>query len=167
MYDLLVLRSEYATNQVASDPACTSPLPSPIHLSGTVEYPFSLNTESSMITLASTGGLMFGVINIVGNFGTVFVDQSYWQNAVAATPYSSVVGFFLGGLVWFAIPFTLATSLGLAAQALGIHSLQEKNNSGQVASELRWQKRRPESFRSWSHTNFLENLGSLFLSYNW
>jgi hypothetical protein len=27
---------------------------------------------------------MFGVINIVGNFGTVFVDQSYWQFTIAA-----------------------------------------------------------------------------------
>jgi hypothetical protein len=27
---------------------------------------------------------MFGVINIVGNFGTVFVDQSYWQFTITA-----------------------------------------------------------------------------------
>jgi Na+/proline symporter len=37
------------------------------------------NREGSYLTMVSGGGLMFGVINIIGNFGTVFVDQSYWQ----------------------------------------------------------------------------------------
>ena len=32
------------------------------------------------------GGLIFGVINIVGNFGSVFCDQAYWQSSVAAKP---------------------------------------------------------------------------------
>ena len=61
---------------------------------------------------------MFGIINIIGNFGTVFVDQSYWQSAIAARPASAARGYFLGGVCWFAIPFTLATSLGLASTAL-------------------------------------------------
>lgn len=26
----------------------------------------------------SKGGLIFGIINIIGNFGTVFCDQAYW-----------------------------------------------------------------------------------------
>ena len=29
---------------------------------------------------------MFGIVNIVGNFGTVFCDQAYWQSSVAAKP---------------------------------------------------------------------------------
>merc|ERR1719354_1085748 len=49
---------------------------------------------------------------IVGNFGTVFVDQSYWQSAIAAKPASAAKGYLLGGICWFAIPFSLATSLG-------------------------------------------------------
>jgi hypothetical protein len=40
---------------------------------------------------------MFGVINIVGNFGTVFVDQSYWQAAIAAHPAAAAKGYMLGG----------------------------------------------------------------------
>ena len=32
------------------------------------------------------GGLVFGIVNIVGNFGTVFCDQAYWQSSVAAKP---------------------------------------------------------------------------------
>jgi hypothetical protein len=60
------------------------------------------------------------VINIVGNFGTVFVDQSYWQSAIAAKPSATYKGYILGGLCWFSIPFTLATSLGLASRALDL-----------------------------------------------
>ena len=29
---------------------------------------------------------MFGIVNLVGNFGTVFCDQAYWQSSVAAKP---------------------------------------------------------------------------------
>merc|ERR1719375_1155750 len=43
---------------------------------------------TSFLTMGSTIGLIFGITNIVGNFGTVFVDQSYWQSAVAAKPRS-------------------------------------------------------------------------------
>ena len=76
---------------------------------------------------------MFGVINIVGNFGTVFVDQSYWQRAIAARPRSVVGGFIIGGLVWFAIPFTLATTLGLAAIATGVTLSEDQIGLGLVA----------------------------------
>lgn len=75
------------------------------------------NHEGSYLTMLSTDGLMFGIINIIGNFGTVFVDQSYWHAAIAAKPASTVKGYMLGGLCWFAIPFSLATALGLAAIA--------------------------------------------------
>ena len=33
-----------------------------------------------------SGGLVFGIVNLVGNFGTVFCDQAYWQSSVAAKP---------------------------------------------------------------------------------
>mgnify|MGYP001985377579 CR=1 FL=1 len=39
----------------------------------------SFNRGGSYLTMLSVSGLEFGVINIVGNFGTVFCDQSYWQ----------------------------------------------------------------------------------------
>ena len=48
--------------------------------------PVSGNNSGSYLTMLSSGGLMFGIINIIGNFGTVFVDQSYWQSAIAARP---------------------------------------------------------------------------------
>ena len=54
-----------------------------------------------------------------GNFGTVFVDQSYWQSSVAAKPKQGVWGFLTGGITWFAVPFTFATTMGMAYIALG------------------------------------------------
>jgi len=82
--------------------------------------PVEGNAAGVFLTMASAGGLMFGIINIVGNFGTVFVDQAYWQRAIAAQPSSTVKGFLLGGACWFAIPFTLATTMGLTAIALDV-----------------------------------------------
>merc|ERR1719217_272819 len=92
----------------------------------------SFNRGGSYLTMLSVSGLEFGIINIVGNFGTVFVDQSYWQSAIAASPASAHKGYLLGGLVWFTIPFTLATSLGLAANALNVAITSDDANAGLV-----------------------------------
>ena len=59
--------------------------------------PVAGNRDGSYLTMISGDGLMFGVINIVGNFGTVFVDQSYWQSAIAARPSAAARGYLLGG----------------------------------------------------------------------
>lgn len=95
--------------------------------------PVDGNSLGSYLTLASIGALIFGIINIVGNFGTVFVDQSYWQKAIASRPKAATGGFILGGLAWFAIPFTLATALGLAAISTGISLTENEIGLGLVA----------------------------------
>jgi len=59
--------------------------------------PVSGDYSESYLTMRSNDGLMFGIINIVGNFGTVSIDQSYWQSAIAARPSSAAKGYFLGG----------------------------------------------------------------------
>ena len=94
--------------------------------------PVEGNAAGAFLTMASAGGLMFGIINIVGNFGTVFVDQAYWQRAIAAQPSSTVKGFLLGGACWFAIPFTLATTMGLTAIALDVDLTPEQVQMGLV-----------------------------------
>ncbi|THU99019.1 urea transporter [Dendrothele bispora CBS 962.96] len=76
------------------------------------------NAHGSYVTMRSKNGLIFGVINIIGNFATVFQDQAYWQRAIASRPATTVKAYLLGGLAWFAIPFTFATTLGLSAVAL-------------------------------------------------
>ena len=45
---------------------------------GAYKGPVPDNRHGSYLTMFSQGGLIFGVINIIGNFGTVFVDQAYW-----------------------------------------------------------------------------------------
>jgi Na+/proline symporter len=40
--------------------------------------PVAHNKEGSLLTMWSMEGLVFGIINVIGNFGTVFVDQAYW-----------------------------------------------------------------------------------------
>ena len=95
--------------------------------------PVEGNSGGAYLTMASTGALIFGIINIVGNFGTVFANQSYWQRAIAARPRSAVRGFLTGGLAWFAIPFTLATTLGLSAVATGVSLTPEQISNGLVA----------------------------------
>jgi len=90
------------------------------------------NNSGSYLTMLSLGGIKFGIINIVGNFGTVFVDQSYWQSAIAARPASAHKGYILGGLIWFTIPFALATSLGLYAVAFQLPLTSGEAGSGLV-----------------------------------
>ncbi|WP_458745051.1 sodium:solute symporter family transporter [Candidatus Nitrosocosmicus sp. T] len=95
--------------------------------------PVEGNSGGSFLTLASIGALIFGIINIIGNFGTVFVNQAFWQRAIAARPKSLIKGFFIGGLAWFAIPFALATSLGLAGIAMHLDLSPLEVSHGLVA----------------------------------
>lgn len=67
-----------------------------------------------------------------GNFGTVFVDQAYWQGAIAAKPSATYRGYLLGGLCWFAVPFTMATSMGLGARAMNLPISLDESNAGLV-----------------------------------
>jgi hypothetical protein len=113
--------------------------------------PIANNKGGSLMTMMSLDGLIFGIINIIGNceraghgggrgagrvergvgslqgsrsdpfpprkgkpypqpaspspspaVGTVFVDQSYWQGAIAAKPSATYKGYVLGGMCWWA-----------------------------------------------------------------
>lgn len=79
-----------------------------------VAHPVEGNAHGSYITMRSKNGLIFGVINIVGNFATVFQDQAYWQRAIASRPASTVKAYLLGGLAWyifFPVTFILFSTL--------------------------------------------------------
>lgn len=80
----------------------------------------SLPDSQQMLTMASIPGLLFGMINIIGNFGTVFVDQSYWQRAIASKDSAASKAYIYGGIAWFSIPFAIATFLGVSAAGLGL-----------------------------------------------
>ncbi|KAI9634422.1 putative urea transporter [Dioszegia hungarica] len=104
----------YATSPILGSPARVWDL----LYQASVSSPVVGNAEGSYLTMRSKSGLIFGVLNIVGNFGTVFNDQAYWQRAIASSPSTSVKAFLLGGIAWFGIPMGIATSMGLAAVAL-------------------------------------------------
>lgn len=113
---------------VTSQRNCTEPLS---HV-GQACGPVNGNYGGSYLTMLSSGGFVFGIINIIGNFGTVFVDNGYWVSAIAARPSSTHKGYLLGGLVWFAVPFSLATSLGLGALALDLPLTESEASHGLV-----------------------------------
>lgn len=83
-----------------------------------VQRPVAGNTGGSYMTLKSNYALIFGVIQLCSGSGTVFLDQAYWQRAIASRPTTAVKAYILGGIAWFAIPFGFSTTLGLAAVAL-------------------------------------------------
>ena len=82
------------------------------------QRPVEGNQDGSYMTLKSNNALIFGVIQLCSGSGTVFLDQAYWQRAIASRPTTAVRAYILGGLAWFAIPFGFATTLGLASAAL-------------------------------------------------
>ncbi|CAM1508939.1 Fc.00g026780.m01.CDS01 [Cosmosporella sp. VM-42] len=86
-----------------------------------IKRPVSGNQDGSYMTLKSNSALVFGVIQLCAGCGVVFLDQAYWQRAIASKPSTAVRAYILGGLAWFAIPFGFATTLGLAAVALTDH----------------------------------------------
>ena len=84
-------------------------------------HPVEGNADGSYLTMRSREGAIFFIINIIGNFGTVFLDNGYYNKAIAASPASALPGYILGGISWFSVPFLVATTMGLAAVALESH----------------------------------------------
>ncbi|ORY16645.1 urea active transporter [Clohesyomyces aquaticus] len=104
----------YATNDVLGSPSKVFDL----LVKAAKTHPVEGNAGGSYLTMRSKEGAIFFVINIVGNFGTVFCDNGYYNKAIAASPVDALPGYIMGGLSWFAIPWLAATTMGLAALAL-------------------------------------------------
>lgn len=83
-----------------------------------LQRPVAGNEDGSYLTLKSNYALVFAVVQLCSGMGTVFLDQGYWQRAIASRPSTAVRAYILGGFAWFAIPFGFATTLGLSAVAL-------------------------------------------------
>jgi urea-proton symporter len=65
-----------------------------------VDMPVEGNHEGSYMTLKSNLALVFGVIQLCSGSGTVFLDQAYWQRAIASQPTTAVRAYILGGMAW-------------------------------------------------------------------
>tara|TARA_R110002003_G_scaffold112_29_gene9782 strand:+ start:9039 stop:10454 length:1416 start_codon:yes stop_codon:yes gene_type:complete len=104
----------YATNENLGSPSRVFDL----LVEASKRHPVEGNAGGSYLTMRSKEGAIFFVINIVGNFGTVFCDNGYYNKAIAASPVDALPGYIMGGLSWFAIPWLAATTMGLSALAL-------------------------------------------------
>ncbi|TKY85744.1 hypothetical protein EX895_005284 [Sporisorium graminicola] len=76
------------------------------------------NYKGSPLTLKTSGGQYFAWLSTFEYTGVVFLDASFHQKGVAATPEAAFPGYLIGGLAWFSIPWCLATTAGLSALAL-------------------------------------------------
>jgi len=111
---LYFLFDAYSTNDLIGSPSKMWDLLQ----TAAIQRPVDGNEGGSYLTMKSNYALIFGVIQLCSGSGTVFLDQAYWQRAIASRPKTAVKAYILGGLAWFAIPFGFATTLGLSAVAL-------------------------------------------------
>jgi hypothetical protein len=111
---LYFMFSVYSTNPLLGSPAAVFEL---LKEASNLR-PVDGNQDGSYLTMKSNFALVFGIIQLCSGSGTVFLDQAYWQRAIASRATTAVRAYILGGLAWFAIPFGFATTLGLAAVAL-------------------------------------------------
>ncbi|KAJ5338666.1 hypothetical protein N7452_005394 [Penicillium brevicompactum] len=106
--------SAYATNAELGSPSKVYEA----LVAASQRHPVEGNAEGSYLTMRSKEGGIFWIINLIGNFGTVFLDNGYYNKAIAASPVHAFPGYVIGGICWFAIPWLCATTMGLSALAL-------------------------------------------------
>ncbi|KAF8848571.1 urea active transporter-like protein [Acephala macrosclerotiorum] len=111
---LIFAFTTYATSSTLGSPGAVFDL----LIKAAADHPVAGNAGGSYLTMRSKEGAVFFVINIVGNFGTVFLDNGYYNKAIAASPVHALPGYIMGGISWFAIPWLCATTMGLAGLAL-------------------------------------------------
>lgn len=70
--------------------------------------PVAGNAGGSYLTMRSKEGAIFFVINIIGNFGTVFMDNGYYNKAIAASPVHALPGYIIGGKLHFVRSITIS-----------------------------------------------------------
>lgn len=80
-------------------------------------HPIAGNADGQYLTMRSEQGGYVGLVFIGAGFAAC-VDSQLFQKAIACDPRSTSVGYIIGGLAWFTIPFVLASTYGLAAAAL-------------------------------------------------
>lgn len=61
------------------------------------DHPVEGNAGGSYLTMRSKEGVIFFIINIAGNCGTVLLDNGYWNKAIAASPVDALPGYVMGG----------------------------------------------------------------------
>ncbi|KAF4219153.1 hypothetical protein CNMCM6457_003243 [Aspergillus fumigatiaffinis] len=81
-------------------------------------HPVAGNHAATYLTMASKGGILFGILHICSNFGLVIMDTSFFIKAFSAAPSAVVPGYTIGGIAYFAIPWALGTIMSSVALGL-------------------------------------------------
>lgn len=110
---LIALFSAYATSPLIGSPDAMYDL----LVSAAQTAPVSGNPSGSYLTFHSLQSLMLGIVIFTTAWAAV-ADVQLFQKAIAADPADTLSGYLIGGLCWFAIPFSLATTFGLVGRAL-------------------------------------------------
>ncbi|KAG9244558.1 hypothetical protein BJ878DRAFT_64315 [Calycina marina] len=98
----------------------------------TPSRPVPGNTGGSYLTLKSNSRLIFGVIELCHGFGTVFLDQGYWQRAIASRPTTAVRAYILGSLAWCVFLHFLSIASQLLHQTLFHRAREMQADSGKL-----------------------------------
>ncbi|KAK0936629.1 urea permease [Friedmanniomyces endolithicus] len=104
----------YATSDLVGSPGRLYDL----LLEASKTMPVPGNVDESYLSFRSVDGLVFAIDLFAAGFSTVWLDQAYWQRAIASKPETSVRAYLLGGVAWYGIPFGFATAMGLGCAAL-------------------------------------------------
>ncbi|CAM1504276.1 Fc.00g018670.m01.CDS01 [Cosmosporella sp. VM-42] len=76
------------------------------------------NYKGSLLSFKSKGSIIFGLVHSFGDFALVIMDTSFWQKGFAADTAAAMPGYMLGGIAYFAVPWAVGTTAGLAAIVL-------------------------------------------------
>jgi Na+/proline symporter len=75
----------------------------------TEQTPIGGNHDGTYLTMTSKGGILFGILHLLANFGLVIMDTSFFIKAFSASPRAVVPGYVIGGIAYFAIPWAIGT----------------------------------------------------------
>ncbi|KAL1967958.1 hypothetical protein VTN77DRAFT_2375 [Rasamsonia byssochlamydoides] len=76
------------------------------------------NYQGSILSFKSKSSVIFGLVHSFGDFALVIMDTSFWQKGFAADTAATMPGYMLGGIAYFAVPWAVGTTAGLAAIGL-------------------------------------------------
>ncbi|KKY22585.1 putative urea active [Phaeomoniella chlamydospora] len=76
------------------------------------------NYKGSILSFKSKSSIIFGLVHSFGDFALVIMDTSFWQKGFAADTAAAMPGYMLGGVSYFAVPWAVGTTAGLAAIGL-------------------------------------------------
>ena len=91
-------------------------------------YMSSMQCRKHVMHLAPKLSILLAILSACSAGSSMLKLCMHVQSAIASTPTAAWQGYLLGGIMWFCIPFTLSTGLGLATVACDLPvSVDEAN----------------------------------------